>query len=152
MKKRIAIIIILLILVVGALFGINRFRLYNGWKPFGRMKANDVYYACVHDMKDKKVVYFEQDELNEFVALMNDMKVQPTFRDPEEFELEGYTLAEAIVFERKAQKGKMLRLEVSEMKKDGKQMYIVWLNDDVYEIEENVYKRIDTFMKRAIKG
>ena len=54
MKKRIAIIIILLILVVGALFGINRFRLYNGWKPFGRMKANDVYYACVHDMKDKK--------------------------------------------------------------------------------------------------
>jgi len=145
-------VIVTLIISMSVLLCLAGLRLSIGWKPFGRMKANDVYYACVHDMKDKKVVYFEQDELNEFVALMNDMKVQPTFRDPEEFELEGYTLAEAIVFERKAQKGKMLRLEVSEMKKDGKQMYIVWLNDDVYEIEENVYKRIDTFMKRAIKG
>ena len=152
MKKRRPIIIVLLISVVGALFGFNRFRPYNSWGFLDRMKANDVYYACVHDMKDKKVVYFEQEELNEFVSLMNDMKIQPTFRDSQEFELEGYSLAEAIVFERKVQKGKMLRLELSEMKKDGKQMYLVWLNDEVYEIEESVYKRIDAFMKQTIKG
>ena len=149
MKKRVAIISVLLISVVGALFGFNRFHPNNSWDFLNRMKASDVYYACVC-MKGYRVIFFEQEDLDEFAALMNDLKIQPTFRDPQEFEQEGCGFTEWFVFERKAQKGAMIRVQLSEIKKDGRQMYLVWLNEEVYEIEEEVHDRIEAFIERFV--
>ena len=132
-------IILMVFLCVGLLH-------FGSRKPFGRLKTDDIYYACLYTA-DQRIIFLEADELEKFVELMNDLKITPTFRSSEEYEQEG-GMREWFVIERERRKGDMLRLQFEENFREEGKLQIVWINDKVYKIEKDYYERIDAFINQ----